>query len=95
MTMASTATALKSRMLTGWTLQRIVFLGLGSYLLISAVMSQLWLGAVMGAYFAAMGLFAFGCAGGACGNAFSGGGNKQQPTDVDLETIKIEFEEIK
>jgi len=49
----------------------------------------------MGAYFAAMGLFAFGCAGGACGNAFSGSGNKQQPTDVDLETIKIEFEEIK
>ena len=87
-------TTMKERILTGWTLQRLVFLGVGAYLLISAAMSQQWVGAILGAYFASMGLFAFGCAAGGCGTG-NFGGNKQQAVDVDPSTIEIEFEEIK
>jgi hypothetical protein len=87
--------ALKERILTGWTFQRFVFLALGVYLLISAAKEQLWMGVLMGAYFASMGLFAFGCAGGACGPASLRMGNKQEPTPVNPENMDIEFEEIK
>ncbi len=86
---------MKARILTGWTFQRLVFLVVGVYLLISAAMDQMWMGVFLGAYFAAMGLFAFGCAAGACGAPIFGGGNKQQAADVNPEKLEIEFEEIK
>lgn len=86
---------MKERILTGWTLQRLVFLGVGAYLLISAAMAQQWVGVILGAYFASMGLFAFGCAAGACGSGSFGRRNNQQVDDVDPRTLEIEFEEIK
>ena len=95
MNLSLTATALRARILTGWTLQRFAFLGLGGFLLVTAVMEQQWMATLFGGYFAAMGLFGFGCAGGACGNAFMNDGNKPQAIDVDPKTIEIEFEEIK
>lgn len=95
MNFATTASALKERLLTGWTLQRMAFLGLGAFLLINAAMEQQWMATLVGAYFAAMGLFAFGCAGGACGSPSIGRRNMQQSIDVDPKTIEIEFEEIK
>jgi hypothetical protein len=33
---------------------------------IHSAMNMEWMGAILGAYFASMGLFAFGCAGGQC-----------------------------
>ncbi|MBU2018909.1 MAG: hypothetical protein KJ941_04615 [Bacteroidetes bacterium] len=81
---------MKERILTNWTLARALYLGMGIVVIIQSVMSQLWFGAVIGGYFASMGLFAFGCA---AGNCF--GGNcavepKQKPIiqEVDFDEIK-------
>ena len=57
---------MKQRILTGWTFTRVLYLALGSMVVAESVAGQQWVGAAFGAYFAAMGLFAFGCAGGNC-----------------------------
>lgn len=49
-----------------WTFSRFLYLGLGGIILFQAIADQLWLGAIMGGYFIAMGLFAWGCASGDC-----------------------------
>ncbi len=58
--------AMKERILTGWTIPRGLYLAFGLYIIIESVARQQWFGVVFGSYFAAMGLFAFGCASGAC-----------------------------
>jgi hypothetical protein len=95
MNLAPAAIALKERVLTGWTFQRFAFLALGGFLLTTAAMEHQWMAVLFGAYFASMGLFAFGCAGGACGSASFGRSNKLQADDVNPSTLEIEFEEIK
>jgi hypothetical protein len=57
---------MKQRILTGWTFTRVLYLALGSMVVVESIAGQQWVGAAFGAYFAAMGLFAFGCAGGNC-----------------------------
>ena len=57
---------LKQRVLTGWTFSRFLYLGLGSAFIINSIMTEQWFGVAFGAYFASMGLFAFGCASGSC-----------------------------
>jgi hypothetical protein len=42
-----------------------LILGLG--IAIQAIFSREWIGIIFGGYFASMGLFGFGCAGGNCG----------------------------
>ncbi|MBS1589793.1 MAG: hypothetical protein JST52_09295 [Bacteroidetes bacterium] len=59
---------MKQRLLTGWNFRRVVYLVVGSALLIDSIWRQQWLGVVFGGYFAAMGIFAFGCASGNCFN---------------------------
>ncbi len=49
-----------------WTFTRVLFAVLGLTLIIQSSIKQEWLGVFMGLYFAAMGVFAFGCAGGNC-----------------------------
>ena len=57
---------MKQRFLNNWTFMRLIYLIMGILVIIqSAIISQ-WLGVVFGAYFASMGLFAFGCASGNC-----------------------------
>ena len=55
-----------NRLTTGWTIQRGLFVLIGSILIIQSVLDNQWLGVAFGAYFASMGLFAFGCASGNC-----------------------------
>jgi len=78
---------MKTRMFTGWTMTRVLYLLAGSALITESVISRQWFGVVFGIYFASMGLFAFGCAAGNC---------YAEPvashTNADKE---IEFEEIK
>ena len=81
---------MKERILTNWTFTRVLYLIMGCAVIIQSVMSQQWFGVAFGGYFAAMGLFAFGCA---SGNCF--GGNcevepKQKTTiqDVDFQEVK-------
>jgi hypothetical protein len=59
---------MKQRMLSNWTFKRAIYLLMGSYIVFQSISDQLWIGAAMGTYFAAMGLFGFGCASGNCYN---------------------------
>ena len=52
--------------LSGWTFRRVLYLGLGTLMIVQSIVNSMWIGVLFGAYFAAMGLFAFGCAGGQC-----------------------------
>lgn len=57
---------MKDRILTGWNIQRVFYLIAGVGLIVMSISDQQWIGALMGGYFAAMGIFAFGCASGNC-----------------------------
>jgi len=57
---------MKDRILTGWNVQRIFYLIAGGGMIAISVSDRQWFGVVFGLYFAAMGLFAFGCASGNC-----------------------------
>jgi len=63
---------MKERILTGWTLTRVLYVGMGTAVIINSAINQQWFGALFGGYFASMGIFAFGCA---AGNCFSGNRN--------------------
>ena len=58
--------SIKNRLLTGWSIQRAMYLGMGLLIIVSSIADGMLLGVVGGSWFAAMGLFGFGCAGGAC-----------------------------
>lgn len=57
---------MKERIMRGWTFQRWAYFILGLIMMISSILDQFWVGILFGAYFASMGLFAFGCASGSC-----------------------------
>ena len=57
---------MKKRILTGWTFQRWTFAAVGIFLMIQSIAERQWIGIPLGGYFAAMGIFAFGCASGNC-----------------------------
>ncbi len=60
------------RMQTGWTVQRVVLLAAGAFILATAIAGQQWLAAAIGGFLAAMGLFGYrrgvagACAGKGC-----------------------------
>lgn len=78
---------MKQRILTGWTFIRVIYLLLGCLIVIQSVAQGQWLGVLFGGYFAAMGLFAIGCAGGSC---YYPPQTKNKP-----DIAEAEFEEIK
>ena len=82
---------MKQRILTNWTFARALYLIMGIAVVVQSVMSQQWLGVVFGGYFAAMGLFAFGCASGNCfgGNCSVEPKQKSTIQEVDFEEVKI------
>jgi hypothetical protein len=83
---------MKERILTNWTFARALYLIMGIAVIIQSVMSQQWFGVAFGGYFAAMGLFAFGCA---AGNCF-GGNCSTEPKQKSTTTIQdVDFEEVK
>ncbi len=83
---------MKQRMLTGWSVPRVLYLLLGGIVVAQAVTEHQWIGAVFGGYFAAMGLFNFGCAAGGCyGTVPAPQPKRGERSDVS----NIEFEEIK
>ena len=57
---------MKERLLTNWTFIRVFYLVAGIFVIIQSFISRQWFGIAFGGYFAAMGLFAFGCASGNC-----------------------------
>lgn len=75
------------RIMTGWTFQRAFYLIAGGGMVIMSAVDHQWAGALIGGYFAAMGLFAFGCA---SGNCFGGACKTDMKTDnpADAESTK-------
>jgi hypothetical protein len=57
---------MKERLLTGWTIQRGLYVIIGGILITQSIMEAQWVGMAIGGYFASMGIFAFGCAAGNC-----------------------------
>lgn len=81
---------MKERILTGWTLTRVLYLVMGTYIVVQSVLEQQWIGILLGGYFASMGLFAFGCAAGNCGVGYS---EKQKNKDT-TNFEEVVFEEV-
>jgi hypothetical protein len=61
---------MKNRLLTGWNFRRIMYLALGVLMIVQSIILRQWWGMAFGGYFASMGLFAFGCAGGNCTSGY-------------------------
>ena len=54
------------RITTGWTWIRAAYLGIGLWVILQSALEGQWLGILLGAWPAAMGLFGLACAGGSC-----------------------------
>ncbi|MDO9255746.1 MAG: hypothetical protein Q7U54_09560 [Bacteroidales bacterium] len=80
---------MKERILTNWTFTRAFYLIVGIFVIIQSIMSQQLFGIAFGGYFAAMGLFAFGCASGNC----MGGNCSAEPKQNAKENVS--FEDVK
>lgn len=70
---------MKERLLTGWNVQRIFYLIAGGGMVAISISDRQWAGMLIGVYFAAMGLFAFGCA---SGNCFGGACRTEEQPDA-------------
>lgn len=81
---------MKDRILTGWTFTRVLYVLMGSFIIAQSIVEKRWLVIAVGGYFAAMGLFAFGCASGNCV-----GGNCTPDPQQKSKAITQEFEEVK
>lgn len=79
---------MKERILKGWTARRVIYLVLGIIIMIQAYKDGQWPGILAGAYFAAMGFFAFGCAGGACFGNVPYRGKQNHTDDVEFEEVR-------
>ena len=73
---------MKERILTGWNVQRVFYLVAGAGMVAISVGDKQWAGVALGSYFAAMGLFAFGCA---SGNCFGGACKTDVKTDGEVK----------
>ena len=83
---------MKQIILTNWTFTRAFYLVIGIIVIVQSVMSQQYFGAIFGGYFAAMGLFAFGCAAGNCHGVNCSTEPKQKSNSA-IQDVK--FEEVK
>jgi hypothetical protein len=57
---------MKERILTNWSIRRVLYMAMGGYLIVQSIIDKQYFGVLLGTYFAAMGLFSFGCASGNC-----------------------------
>lgn len=80
---------MKNRLLTNWTFTRGLYLAMGVVIIIQSVVAKQWMGLTLGGYFAAMGLFAIGCA---SGNCYAG--NKTTAPQKSAPLSDIKFEEV-
>jgi hypothetical protein len=82
---------MKERILTGWNFRRVIYLLMGSTIIVQSAIMHEWVGILIGGYFSSMGLFAFGCATGNCSTA----NDFEQPKQMTEEIEPVKFEEIK
>lgn len=57
---------IKDKITKGWNARRVMYLAFGCIAVVQAFLTQQYLLILFGGYFASMGLFGFGCAGGNC-----------------------------
>lgn len=82
---------MKDRLLHGWNITRMLYTVVGGILLIQAIADGQWVMASLGAYFAAMGIFRFGCAASACLPIAYTANKQVTPTqipDADYEEVR-------
>jgi len=82
---------MKERILNGWNFRRALYLILGGMIIIQSITQHEWLGILLGGYFAAMGIFAFGCA---AANCFGGSCYTDRNTGAP-KNDQVNYEEIK
>jgi hypothetical protein len=78
---------MKTRILTGWNFRRGLYTAIGAFVIVISIIDQQWPAVVFGGYFASMGLFGFGCAGGNC-SIPAKQVNKEDIQDIVFEEIK-------
>lgn len=83
---------MKHRIFNNWTFTRALYLLMGIAVTLQSLMSQQWFGVAFGAYFASMGLLAFGCAAGKCYNENI---SSKSAHKINTALQNVEFEEIK
>lgn len=59
---------MKTRVLKKWTPLRMIYVAIGGIVIAQSLVMHEWAGILFGSYFAAMGIFSFGCAAGNCTN---------------------------
>ena len=84
---------MKNRILTGWTFMRAIYAFIGIAVIVQSFIETQYWGMALGAYFASMGIFNFGCAAGGCygGTCYT----DKQPEKFTSKIENVEFEEIK
>jgi len=80
------------RIKTGWNFQRVFFFAIGTLVVVQSLMSKHFLEASLGFYFAAMGLFGFGCAAGNCST--NNTNSKQINYDKPNDKVEVDYEEV-
>jgi hypothetical protein len=84
---------MKERILKGWTFTRVLYVFMGVFIIIQSISVSQWPMTLFGAYFASMGLFAFGCA---SGNCFGGTCSTEPLKQAEKKEMdEVEYEEIK
>lgn len=83
---------MKERLLTGWTITRVIYIGLGIMVTMNGIQASHWLSIFFGIYFASMGLFSFGCA---SGNCYTGYQRNNTDSASTTDTMEVEYEEVK
>lgn len=81
------------RIISGWSVIRAIYVLAGLGIVVQGVMDKQWFVTVFGIYFASMGIFNFGCAGGACyvpNRKYSKSSKNFKPKDVNFEEVKTE-----
>lgn len=82
---------MKERILYNWNITRVIYVIIGTFVLVQSAGQGQWPGIILGLYFVSMGLFAFGCA---AGNCFGGQCLPDQKQDSN-STDEIEYKEVK
>lgn len=72
---------MKNSLFRGWTLRRVLYVVLGVFVIAYAIAVERYWGAILGIYFAAMGILNFGCASGICYRPAS---RRQEPSEAEL-----------
>ncbi|CAN5361310.1 hypothetical protein BH09BAC2_BH09BAC2_22090 [soil metagenome] len=78
---------MKERILTNWTIGRLLYFIPGIIIVIGSLLNREWPGVAFGGYFALMGLFGFGCASGNCGGVSCASGT-QKKSKISIEDVE-------